>query len=77
MIVFVKQERYTMEMLEEKIKKLPPYLQNEVSDFVDFLSTKYHPTKNKKLTFKWAGKLSEYKNRFTSVELQKKALEWR
>lgn len=31
----------------------------------------------KKLRQDWAGALREYKNQYTSLELQKKALEWR
>lgn len=33
--------------------------------------------KSKTLDQSWAGALKEYKNKFTSLELQKKALEWR
>lgn len=33
-------------------------------------------TEKKKPTLSWAGELSEFKDRYTSVELQHKALEW-
>ena len=64
--------------VEEKIKRLPPFLQQEVADFVEFLYQKAHRKKRrrKKLKFKWAGALKEYRDRFTSVQLQKKALQW-
>lgn len=65
-----------MKTLEELIRKLPPELQQEVYDFALFLlETKAHP-KRKKLRMTWAGGLREFRDQFTSLELQKKALEW-
>lgn len=66
-----------METIEEKIKRLPPNLQNEVIDFVDFLLTKRNTIAKKKLSFDWIGGLREYRDKYTSVELQEKASEWR
>jgi hypothetical protein len=66
-----------MKTLEELIKELPPELQQEVQDFARFLvETKVHPGRSK-LRMNWAGGLSEFRGQFTSLELQKKALEWR
>ena len=66
-----------MRTLEELVKELPPELQQEVQDFARFLfETKVHP-KRSKLRMNWAGGLSEFRGQFTSLELQKKALEWR
>lgn len=59
--------------IEEKIKNLPPELQKEVNRFIDSLIRK----KKKEPNFSWVGALREYRDKFTSVELQKKALEWR
>jgi hypothetical protein len=65
-----------MKTLEETIKELPPELQQEVQDFARFLlETKLRP-KRSKLRMSWAGGLSEFRDRFNSLELQKKALEW-
>ena len=65
-----------MKTLEELIRKLPPELQQEVYDFALFLlETKVHP-KQRKLRMTWAGGLREFRDQFTSLELQKKALEW-
>ena len=50
--------------LENKILSLPPEFQQNVND-------------KKPLNLKWAGALKDYKKEFTSLELQKKALEWR
>ncbi|MCK4422333.1 DUF2281 domain-containing protein [candidate division WOR-3 bacterium] len=65
-----------MESTESKLRKLPPELQNEVADFVDFLYEKSKKKNTKKLSLNWAGGLKEYKNKFTSLELQKKIIEW-
>ena len=65
-----------MKTIEEKIRELPPELQQEAEDFVDFLlETKVH-RKQKKLRMTWAGALREFRDQYTSLELQKKALEW-
>jgi hypothetical protein len=61
-----------MATIEEKINGLPPELQQEVQDFVDFLMEKYRPRKRAKLKLDWAGALSDMKNEYTSVELQHK-----
>ena len=63
--------------LDELVKELSPNLQEEVWDFVEFLSRKRHPRKKGKMTFSWRGCLKEYRDKFTSVELQHKAMEWR
>jgi hypothetical protein len=65
-----------MKKIEELVKELPPELQQEVYDFAQFLlETKVRP-KQKKLRMSWAGALREFRDQFTSLELQKKALEW-
>ncbi len=66
-----------MKTLDEVVQKLPPDLQQEVEDFARFLlETRVQP-KIGKFCLDWAGALSEFRDRFTSLELQKKALEWR
>ncbi len=64
-----------MEPLEKKINQLPPDLQKEVYDFVDFLELKGLNRKKSKLSLDWAGGLREFKNQFTSLELQKKVID--
>lgn len=66
-----------MKSLEETIKELPPDLQKEVHDFANYLLETRARPKGRKLRLTWAGALSEYRDRYTSLELQKKALEWR
>ncbi|MDZ7261883.1 MAG: DUF2281 domain-containing protein [candidate division KSB1 bacterium] len=65
-----------MKAIEELVNELPPELRQEVRDFAQFLlDTKVRP-KQKKLRLSWAGALREFRDQFTSLELQKKALEW-
>jgi len=57
------------------IKRLPPDLQQEAIDFIQFLIEKRMHKKRTYLKLDWAGALSEYKDKYTSLNLQKKALE--
>ena len=66
-----------MENIEEMLKKLPPELQREVEDFVNFLIEKKTRKQGRKLRQDWAGALKDYRDKYTSLDLQKKALEWR
>ncbi|GAW90986.1 DUF2281 domain-containing protein [Calderihabitans maritimus] len=66
-----------MKTLEEMIKELPPELQQEVKDFVQFLLERRAQKPGRKLRQDWAGALRDYRDQYTSLELQKKALEWR
>jgi hypothetical protein len=61
----------------EKLRELPVEKQREVLDFVEFLTEKHPLKRGRKLRQDWAGALSDYKDEYTSLELQKKALEWR
>ena len=67
------------ERIERKIQGLPEDLRRQVLDYIEFLSNKYknRHTSAKKFMFDWEGGLSEIKEKFTSVEFQHKALEWR
>jgi hypothetical protein len=61
-----------MQSIKQKIDQLPPEYQQEVNDFIDFLLEKRLKVKAKKPAFTWAGALKEYKDKYTSVELQHK-----
>ena len=65
-----------MSPLSELVEKLPPDLQREVEDFARLLLETRGQAKGGRFRLDWAGGLSEYRDRFTSLELQKKALEW-
>jgi hypothetical protein len=62
---------------EKKIRQLPQELQSEVEDFIDFLIEKRASLRKKKPTFNWIGGLKEFRDRYTSLELQKMASQWR
>ncbi|RMF93227.1 MAG: DUF2281 domain-containing protein [Nitrospinota bacterium] len=66
-----------MKTLKELIEQLPPDLQQEVQDFVEFLLEKRKRKQGRKLRQDWAGALREYRDRYTALELQKDALTWR
>lgn len=56
--------------LERNFEMLPPELQSEVTDFVDFLITKKTKNKTKTPKLNWMGGLKEYRKQYTSVELE-------
>lgn len=63
--------------LEEMVRELPPDSQEKVRQFVETLLKRTNDGAGHKLRQNWAGALSEYREKYTSLELQKKALEWR
>ncbi|MFL6212395.1 MAG: DUF2281 domain-containing protein [Blastocatellia bacterium] len=63
--------------IEELVKQLPPASQQEVRDFVEFLLEKRGRKSAGTLRQDWAGVLRDHKEQYTSLQLQKKALEWR
>ena len=66
--------------IDAKVKNLPPDMQREVMDFVEFLIQRRAANRrddSKPVSQNWAGGLSEFRDRFTSVDLQHKAREWR
>lgn len=66
-----------MEAIETKLKQLPKNLQKEVEDFIDLLLIKKVSKRKKAPKLDWIGGLKEYRNKYTALELQKKASEWR
>jgi nucleoid DNA-binding protein len=63
--------------LEELVRELPPDMRAEVRDFVEFLVTKRERRSGKTLRQDWAGALREYRQQYTSLELQRQASDWR
>ncbi len=59
--------------LVEIVQELPPDLQDEVQDFVEFLLEKRAPKRVGKLNLDWRGSLRDLRDEYTSVELQHKA----
>jgi hypothetical protein len=66
----------TTEQLVELVKALPEDLQSEVADFARFLRESRVVQKRTKFRFDWAGAGRHLKDKFTSVELQHKTLDW-
>ena len=65
-----------MKKLEELVRELPPNMQEEVREFALLLLEKRVKAKKKYLSHTWAGGLKEFRDHYTSFDLQKKALEW-
>jgi hypothetical protein len=61
--------------LEEIVRELPPDLRERVRQFAETLQVPKNG--GGKLTQNWAGALSDCRDEYTSLELQKKALDWR
>ena len=65
-----------MPTLKELVEQLPPDLQEEAKDFVEFLLQKRGTKEAGELKLRWRGALRELRDQYTSVELQHKAVEW-
>lgn len=65
-----------MESVDEVVRQLPIELRQEAIDFIHFLLEKNRKKSGKKLTLNWAGGLREFRGEYTSLNLQRKALEW-
>lgn len=63
--------------LEELVRELPPDLQAKVRQFVELLQETTNGETNKRLEQNWAGALSDFREKYTSIDLQQKSLEWR
>ena len=63
--------------LEELVQELPPDVRAQVRDFVEFLLSRRVQDAEGTLRQDWAGALRHYRKRYTALELQRQALEWR
>ena len=73
----ISREEETMKLLENRLKLLPENFKREAIDFIEFLFQKREKRKIGRLHLDWAGALKEYRDQFSSLELQKKSIEWR
>ncbi len=65
-------------IIRTMLEELPEELEEEVLLHIQALLQKNGKTsKKKKFRFDWEGELSDLRDKYTSVELQHKALEWR
>ncbi len=60
----------------KEFEELPPSLKQEVEDFMEFVKRKRLPATNRKPRLDWAGSMKDLRDKYTSLELQKKSLEW-
>lgn len=65
-----------MGTIEDRIRELPPELQAEVIDFIEFLARRAK-RKQGAMRQDWAGGLADYRDQYTSLQLQAKSMEWR
>ena len=61
--------------IETKINQLTPDLIDELNHYLDYLINKRAAKKSRKLSQNWAGGLKG--ESYKSIDLQKKALDWR
>lgn len=70
-------EAEKMKSVEERIKELPPELRQRVEEFVTSLVKMRTGRSQRKPSLSWRGALKNLRNRYTSVDLQHKILQWR
>ncbi len=63
--------------LQDLLKKLPPEMESEVRDFIEFLIARKTVRKRLPMQFKWEGTLKDLGTRYTSVDLQHQITDWR
>ena len=63
--------------LQELVQELPPDMRTQVRDFVEFLLAKRGRRAGKRLRQGWAGALRDYRQQYTSLELERQASIWR
>jgi hypothetical protein len=65
-------------LIENKFNVLPDDLKREVLDFIDFLMAKRrHEKILSQFDFTWEGGLTDFKDDFSSVDLQHRSMDWR
>ena len=62
--------------LQELVQELPHDMRAEVRDFIEFLLAKRGRRVGTTLRQDWAGALRDYRQQYTSLELQHHALAW-
>ena len=74
-----KDDRMSATRIAERLGRLPDGVRGRVLEDIDGVLRKYESreTGSKELSFDWEGGLEELRDRYTSVQLQHKALEWR
>ena len=60
----------------EKFDQLPPDLQEKAIKYINSLITQKRLRRKRKLKLDWVGGLTEYRDWYTALELQKAAVDW-
>ena len=66
----------TIDTVEPVIRKMPPDLQRKALKYIELLAREKKEVQPASMTFTWAGCCADLKDRYTSVHLQKKILDW-
>ena len=66
----------TIDAVEPVIRKMPPDLQRKALKYIELLAREKRKVQPGSMTFSWAGSCADLKDRYTSVQLQKKILDW-
>ncbi len=66
-------------LINKKLRKIPPKLLPEVLAYIDSIVQKHDTSTNKNLSFNfsWEGGLADLSQKYNSVDLQHKSLNWR
>ncbi|MBN1967669.1 MAG: DUF2281 domain-containing protein [Anaerolineae bacterium] len=66
----------TEQAIADIVRQLSPTQQDELYEYAQTLLEQQRTPKRKYLSQSWAGGLRDLRDQYTSLELQKKALEW-
>ncbi len=65
-------------IIRTMLEELPEELEEDVLNYIEsLLERNGKKTEKKKFSFNWEGGLSDLRKKYTSVELQHRALKWR
>jgi hypothetical protein len=66
----------TIDAVEPVIRKMPPDLQRKALKYIELLAGQKKEVRSGSMKFAWAGCCADLKEKYTSVQLQKKILDW-
>ena len=66
----------SVDAVEPALRKMPPELQRQVLKYIESLVVSSEKEEADAMKFTWAGSCSDLKDTISSVQLQKKILDW-
>lgn len=66
----------SVDAVEPVLKRMPPDVQRKVLKYIEDLSARTRERRHGTMKFAWAGACADIKEEYTSVQLQKKILDW-